>query len=198
MADTNTDNSKPSADEQKHIDDLEMRRRVEANRGISGGPSPLAHGRNPSGTFSEPTPTDIRYPNKDETEFENNHGAFLGKSAAQMRDAAGLPDAPGGIHPHGHIPDDWESLSDDRKIRIAERLDSRRNLDGSPEARERRTFDAAQATDAIKAEIDRRKADPDWQKKQRDQREQRAGGDAKGAASTQARVGAANPVKPAG
>lgn len=55
--------------------------------------------RNPSGTFSEPTPTDIRYPNKDNTEFENNHGAFVGKSAAQMRDEIGLADEPGGLDP---------------------------------------------------------------------------------------------------
>ena len=56
-------------------------------------------GRNPDGTFSEPTPTDIRYPNKDATEFANNHGAFVKKSAAQMRQERGLPDAPGGLHP---------------------------------------------------------------------------------------------------
>lgn len=58
-------------------------------------------GRNPSGTFSEPTPTDIRYPDKDATEYENNHGAFMGKSASQMRKAADLPDAPGGVYPDG-------------------------------------------------------------------------------------------------
>lgn len=55
--------------------------------------------RNTDGTFSEPTPTDIRYPNKDNTEFANNHGAFVGKSAAGMREEAGLPDAPGGLAP---------------------------------------------------------------------------------------------------
>lgn len=58
-----------------------------------------AQDRNPSGTFSEPTPTDVRYPDKDATEFENNHGAFVGKSAAEMREAEGLPDAPGGLQP---------------------------------------------------------------------------------------------------
>jgi hypothetical protein len=57
--------------------------------------------RNPSGTFSEPTPTDIRFPNKDATEFENNHGAFVRKSAAQMREDHGLEDAPGGLYPMG-------------------------------------------------------------------------------------------------
>lgn len=56
-------------------------------------------GKNPSGTYSEPTPTDIRYPDKTETEFENNMGAFIDKSAAGLREERGLPDAPGGIHP---------------------------------------------------------------------------------------------------
>jgi hypothetical protein len=55
--------------------------------------------KNPSGTFSTPTPTDIRYSDKFKTEFENNMGAFIGKSAAQIRDALNLPDAPGGLHP---------------------------------------------------------------------------------------------------
>lgn len=55
--------------------------------------------KNPSGTFSTPTPTDIRFSDKYKTEFENNMGAFIGKSAAQIRDALGLPDAPGGLHP---------------------------------------------------------------------------------------------------
>lgn len=55
--------------------------------------------RNSDGTFSEPTPTDIRFPNKDNTEFANNHGAFVGKSAAEMREAEGLADAPGGLKP---------------------------------------------------------------------------------------------------
>lgn len=55
--------------------------------------------RNPSGTFSEPTPTDIRYPDKAKTEFENNTGAFIGKSAAELREELELPDAPGGLDP---------------------------------------------------------------------------------------------------
>jgi hypothetical protein len=54
-------------------------------------------GRNTSGTYSEPTPSDIRFPDKDATEFENNHGAFVKKDAASMRDVAGMPDEPGGI-----------------------------------------------------------------------------------------------------
>jgi hypothetical protein len=60
-----------------------------------------ASDRNPSGTYSEPTPTDIRYPDKDATEFENNHGAFVNKSAAQMREEKGMEDAPGGLYPAG-------------------------------------------------------------------------------------------------
>lgn len=55
--------------------------------------------KNPSGTFSQPTPTDIRFPDKDKTEFENNHGAFAKKSAAEIREAEGMVDAPGGIDP---------------------------------------------------------------------------------------------------
>jgi hypothetical protein len=80
----------------------EVERRAEANRGITGGPAIDTSGRNPSGTYSEPTPSDIRYPNKDETEFENNHGAFVHKSAAEMRQDHGLPDAPGGLAPDAH------------------------------------------------------------------------------------------------
>lgn len=64
---------------------------------VSGGGS-----RNGSGTFDEPTPTDIRYPNKNTTEFENNHGAYLGQSAAELRQGAGLDDKPGGLHPEVH------------------------------------------------------------------------------------------------
>lgn len=55
--------------------------------------------KNTSGTYSEPTPTDVRFPDKTQTEFENNLGAQLGKSAAEMREAAGLQDAPGGLKP---------------------------------------------------------------------------------------------------
>lgn len=55
--------------------------------------------RNPDGTFSEPTPTDIRYPNKDNTEFANNHGAYVNKNAAEMRAERDLADAPGGLAP---------------------------------------------------------------------------------------------------
>lgn len=55
--------------------------------------------RNPSGTYSEPTPTDIRYPDTNLTEFENNHGASVGGSAAEIREELGLADAPGGLAP---------------------------------------------------------------------------------------------------
>lgn len=86
--------------DRKAADELESRRKAEANRGQSGGAVPAAAtSRNPSGTFSEPTPTDIRYPDKDATEFENNHGAFIGKSAAGLREELDLPDEPGGIKP---------------------------------------------------------------------------------------------------
>jgi hypothetical protein len=56
-------------------------------------------GRNTDGTYSEPTPTDVRYPDKDKTEFANNHGAFVQRSAAEIREAEGIEDAPGGLDP---------------------------------------------------------------------------------------------------
>jgi len=93
------DDANPTKVEDEFARQKDAERTYEANRGISGGPGIASDGRNPSGTFSEPTPTDIRFPNKDETEFENNHGAFVGKSAAQMRADQGLPDAPGGLAP---------------------------------------------------------------------------------------------------
>jgi len=87
--------SDAKSDARRHFEHNDELRKLEANRGVAGGPAVNSDGRNPSGTFSEPTPTDIRYPNKDETEFENNHGAFVQKSAAQMREEKGLP--PGGF-----------------------------------------------------------------------------------------------------
>jgi hypothetical protein len=93
-----------SAEERKLADEMEMRRKIEANRGQSGSVVDAdVSQRNPSGTYSEPTPTDIRYPDKTATEFENNLGAFVGKSAAGLRQEMGLPDAPGGIHPHRRV-----------------------------------------------------------------------------------------------
>jgi hypothetical protein len=59
-------------------------------------------GRNADGTFSEPTPTDIRYPDKNTTEYANNHGAFMGNSAAEHREAAGMEQRPGGLDPDKH------------------------------------------------------------------------------------------------
>lgn len=81
----------------------EAERRVRANHGQR--PAiPVSAGRNASGTFPEPTPSDVRYSDDLETEFENNLGAQVGKSAAQMREAAGLPDAPGGLRPDPEGP----------------------------------------------------------------------------------------------
>lgn len=54
---------------------------------------------NASGTFDEPTPSDVRYA-PDNTEFENNHR--LGLSAAEARDALKMPQEPGGLHPQVH------------------------------------------------------------------------------------------------
>lgn len=86
----------------------------------------LDEGRNPSGTYSEPTPTDVRYPDKDATEFENNHGAFVGKSAAELRDEKGLPDAPGGLQPDpnfvpgsGEVTEAAEKVGDDKAAKTA-------------------------------------------------------------------------------
>lgn len=99
LPDNPADEANLSDKEKAVLNEQAITRRAEANRGISGGSAIGGDGRNPSGTFSEPTPTDIRYPNKDETEFENNHGAFVKKSAAEMREEKGLPDAPGGLAP---------------------------------------------------------------------------------------------------
>lgn len=89
---------KAKAENHPAVQAEEAKRMADANRGVTASPN-LEGGKNPSGTFSTPTPSDVRYPNKDHTEFENNHGAFVGKSAAQMREALGLPDAPGGLNP---------------------------------------------------------------------------------------------------
>ena len=89
-------------DAKKHLKTKEIERKAEANRGIVGNSNVVDTLKNPSGTYSEPTPTDIRYPNKDETEFENNHGAFVNKSAAGMRKELGLLDEPGGLNPKRH------------------------------------------------------------------------------------------------
>ncbi|MEO6532852.1 MAG: hypothetical protein ABIO06_04670 [Pseudolysinimonas sp.] len=92
----------PTDEARKYALDQDAMRTYEANRGIPSQPQINADGRNPSGTFSEPTPTDIRYTNKDATEFENNHGAFVNKSAADLRAELGLEDKPGGLIPAVH------------------------------------------------------------------------------------------------
>jgi len=82
----------------KAAKEAEEHRIAEANRGqIDGNASrPQA---NASGTFDEPTPTDVRFPNKNTTEFESNHGAQVGKSAAGLREELGMEQKPGGLHP---------------------------------------------------------------------------------------------------
>ncbi len=88
-------------EERRLYAELDAKRKVAATFGQTGttGIGATAAGKNPSGTYSEPTPTDVRYPDKRGTEFENNLGAFVNKSAAQIREAEGLPDKPGGIKP---------------------------------------------------------------------------------------------------
>ncbi len=88
-------------EERRLYAELDAKRKVAATFGQTGttGIGATAAGKNPSGTYSEPTPTDVRYPDKRGTEFENNMGAFINKSAAQIREAEGLPDKPGGIKP---------------------------------------------------------------------------------------------------
>lgn len=90
----------PMTDAEKAaIAEEEAARKVSANRGQVDGAGPAADGKNPDGTFSTPTPSDIRFPDKNATEFANNHGAFVNKSAAEMRADKGMPDAPGGLKP---------------------------------------------------------------------------------------------------
>lgn len=123
--------------------------------------------RNPSGTFSTPTPTDIRFPDKSKTEFENNAGAFIGKSAAGLRDEKGLADAPGGLDPDpvlanqvkeqqkaedadakarasADIPDDWADMHWQKQVKLAEQITGQTDMN------------AAEARDAIGAEVKRR------------------------------------------
>src|SRR3954463_8348807 len=68
------DENSPAAKVKTMAEEDAIRHGIQANRGqIEGNPDRPAG--NASGTFDEPTPTDIRYPNKDATEFESNHGA---------------------------------------------------------------------------------------------------------------------------
>lgn len=109
---------------QSRIEELELERKAQANRGVD--PTPPVQegvGRNPSGTYSEPTPTDVRYPNKLETEFENNLGAHIGKSAAQMREQLKLPDEPGGLKP-ASAPDEVKAVVDKRQLPTPEALEA--------------------------------------------------------------------------
>jgi hypothetical protein len=97
------DADRPMTDaERQAYEDHKAKRRIDANYGVNEGGGLVATDKNPSGTYSEPTPTDIRYPDKDATEFENNHGAFIGKSAGQMRESVGMEDKPGGLRPEVH------------------------------------------------------------------------------------------------
>jgi hypothetical protein len=111
---------------------LEAKRKVDANRGVTKtDPVPAdAADKNPSGTYSTPTPTDIRFPDKQATEFENNMGAFVGKSAADLRAERGLPDAPGGIKPV-EIPPDWESMHWKQQVNLAQEISGQTDLDAA-------------------------------------------------------------------
>ena len=166
-----------TAEEEQMWRELEAKRRVQANFGQTEGRAPGFDGRNTSGTFDTPTPTDIRFANMDQTEFENNHGAFVGRSAAELRAAAGMPDRPGGIDPEGaratlqnvaagqtqaalgllddgdgkakvEIADDWKELSAAERKQLAIDL-------GADEG-----VTARDANERIQAEYDRRKNPP--------------------------------------
>ena len=116
---------KGNEDVQRALDFEEGKRKADANRGvIPDGIDATGAGRNTSGTYGEPTPTDIRYPDKSKTEFENNAGAFLGRSAAGLRKEEGIEDAPGGLDPEDHR----------RKLK-AERQRKRRQLQDEKKAR---------------------------------------------------------------
>lgn len=80
-------------------DDMETRRQLDANRGVVNGSGPTDNGRNATGTYREPTPSDVRFPDMNATEFENNHGAFVGRAAPDLRAQMDMPDEPGGVRP---------------------------------------------------------------------------------------------------
>lgn len=89
---------------------------------------------NADGTFDEPTPTDIRFPNKDVTEFANNHGATVNKSAAQMRAERDLPDAPGGLAPDPVLA---EAVEKEKKAReAAAKEEAKKAADEAAKAKE--------------------------------------------------------------
>lgn len=111
-------------DERATLSMLEAKRTAQANRGTTTAAAASINdqGKNPSGTFSTPTPTDIRFPDKQATEFENNQGAFIGKSAADLREDLGLPDAPGGIKPVVDIPADWQTMHWKQQVSLAKQI----------------------------------------------------------------------------
>jgi len=119
---------KRSPEFQAFLDSEEAKRIANANRGVTTGTTVNNDGRNPSGTFSEPTPTDIRFPNKDLTEFENNRGAFRRKSASDLRKEKGLPDVPGGVLGFVIIPDAWRRLNTKDMRALAEEISSKKDL----------------------------------------------------------------------
>lgn len=121
--------------ERQASEKLAAERKAQANFGQVDGGAMGDPTRNPSGTYSEPTPTDIRYPDKLATEFENNVGAFVDRSAAGLRAEMGLPDAPGGIKPEVVIPDDWEDLHWKQQVALAEQISGRDDIGRADEAR---------------------------------------------------------------
>lgn len=133
--------------DKEHVESvLEAQRKANANYGqIQGGVA--VDGRNTDGTFSTPTPTDIRYPNKDRTEFANNHGAFLRKSASEMRQDAGKPDVAGGIGNVVIIKGDWRKMTKDEQKEIAMELSGAKDLS------------IKQVKEIIAAEVRRRSAE---------------------------------------
>lgn len=82
---------------------------------------------NTDGTFDTPTPTDIRYPNKDGTEFARNHGAQIGTSAAELREVAGMPQKPGGIDPTQHEAVKEEEAATAKRLAAGEKKNTEVN-----------------------------------------------------------------------
>jgi len=119
-------------------------------------------GRNTDGTFSEPTPSDIRYPDMTQTEFANNHGAFLAASAAELRERAGLPDAPGGLAPDPDFVPGGVAVT--KAVETGEVTDAAAILSGEPSsaskaAEKQAAYDAAKAKDAVEKAAKKAEAD---------------------------------------
>jgi hypothetical protein len=172
------DAAKAWADSHPAVEADEALRLYAANRGVTPSPS-YDFDRNSDGTFSEPTPTDVRYPDKDETEYANNHGAFMGKSAAQMRKALDLPDMPGGLRPDKHAvktkrraedkmfekemePADINATPDEKaeaaKAGLDDAMGDKAPMDAANAMADR---DAKAKADKAKADADKAKADAD-------------------------------------